>query len=128
MKRRSVLSLVSVIAFILFVSGSVLAQSSNTNQIKNQIKSQLKLQDQNQLQNKIHGSHFIDNNNDGYNDNAPDADGDGIPNGQDPDYTRPLDGTGSKFKGDRSGFGYGYKRGSGVCDGTGPKGFRRNGK
>ncbi len=30
---------------------------------------------------------FIDENGDGYNDNAPDADGDGIPNGMDPDYT-----------------------------------------
>lgn len=28
---------------------------------------------------------------------APDADGDGIPNGQDPDYVRPADGTGSQF-------------------------------
>ena len=35
-----------------------------------------------------HGSHFVDENGDGYNDNAPDADGDGIPNGQDPDYER----------------------------------------
>ena len=35
-----------------------------------------------------HGSHFVDVNGDGYNDNAPDADGDGIPNGQDPDYVR----------------------------------------
>jgi hypothetical protein len=28
---------------------------------------------------------------------APDADGDGIPNCQDPDYTPPADGTGSQF-------------------------------
>jgi hypothetical protein len=28
---------------------------------------------------------------------APDADGDGIPNGQDPDYQPPADGTGSRF-------------------------------
>jgi len=33
-----------------------------------------------------HGPRFVDLNNDGYNDNAPDADGDGIPNGQDEDY------------------------------------------
>ncbi len=31
---------------------------------------------------------FVDANNDGINDNAKDADGDGIPNGQDPDYTK----------------------------------------
>ncbi len=36
-----------------------------------------------------HGKNFIDNNGDGYNDNAPDHDGDGIPNGLDPDYTGP---------------------------------------
>lgn len=33
-----------------------------------------------------HGAGFVDANGDGYNDNAPDHDGDGIPNGQDPDY------------------------------------------
>lgn len=33
-----------------------------------------------------HGRNFVDNNGDGYNDNAPDHDGDGIPNGLDPDY------------------------------------------
>ena len=34
-----------------------------------------------------HGSGFVDENGDGFNDNAPDADGDGIPNGMDEDYT-----------------------------------------
>lgn len=33
-----------------------------------------------------HGPGFVDQNGDGYNDNAPDQDGDGIPNGQDSDY------------------------------------------
>ncbi|MBN1638015.1 MAG: hypothetical protein JW866_03550 [Ignavibacteriales bacterium] len=32
------------------------------------------------------GNNFIDLDGDGYNDNAPDHDGDGIPNGLDPDY------------------------------------------
>jgi len=40
----------------------------------------------------IHGSRFVDENGDGYNDNAPDHDGDGIPNGLDPDYTGPKKG------------------------------------
>ncbi|HES58945.1 MAG: hypothetical protein JW956_02100 [Calditrichaceae bacterium] len=31
---------------------------------------------------------FVDNDNDGYNDNAPDHDGDGIPNGLDPDWRK----------------------------------------
>jgi hypothetical protein len=38
---------------------------------------------QNELQ---HGNRFEDKNGDGFNDNAPDHDGDGIPNGQDSDY------------------------------------------
>lgn len=40
-----------------------------------------------------HGYRFVDNNGDGYNDNAPDHDGDGIPNGLDSDYH------GRKFRG-----------------------------
>jgi hypothetical protein len=32
--------------------------------------------------------HFIDKDGDGYNDNAPDHDGDGIPNGLDPDWQK----------------------------------------
>ncbi len=41
---------------------------------------------------------FIDEDGDGFNDLAPDADGDGIPNGQDPDYVKPGDGTGNQHK------------------------------
>lgn len=41
---------------------------------------------------------FIDEDGDGFNDLAPDHDGDGIPNGLDPDYVRPEDGTGSQFQ------------------------------
>lgn len=37
---------------------------------------------------------FIDEDGDGFNDLAPDADGDGIPNGLDPDYEKPEDGSG----------------------------------
>ena len=41
------------------------------------------------------GSNFIDLNGDGFNDNAPDHDGDGIPNGLDEDYVKNAqDGTG----------------------------------
>jgi hypothetical protein len=40
---------------------------------------------------------FVDLNGDGINDNAIDSDGDGIPNGQDPDYVRPQNGTGQKI-------------------------------
>lgn len=48
---------------------------------------------------------FLDENGDGFNDLAPDADGDGIPNGLDADYAPPLDGTGNRFNAD-----------TGVCD------------
>ncbi len=40
---------------------------------------------------------FLDENGDGFNDLAPDADGDGIPNGLDPDYAPPADGSGYQF-------------------------------
>jgi len=42
---------------------------------------------------------FLDENGDGFNDLAPDADGDGIPNGVDPDYAPPMDGTGNRLGG-----------------------------
>jgi len=51
---------------------------------------------------------YIDENGDGFNDNAPDADGDGIPNGMDDDFVRPMDGSGN-----------GFGPGDGDCDGTG---------
>ena len=42
---------------------------------------------------------FVDLNGDGYNDNAPDADGDGIPNGLDPDYIKSeKDGNGNQYR------------------------------
>ena len=41
-----------------------------------------------------HGKKFVDVNGDGYNDNAKDDDGDGIPNGQDPDYVKTGAGKG----------------------------------
>lgn len=90
-----------------------------------------------------HGPGFVDENGDGYNDNAPDFDNDGIPNGQDPDYQPLRDSSGQgRRMGNGSaagtGNGKGYHRrfarsgdsignggrGTGVCDGTGPKGFR----
>ena len=68
-----------------------------------------------------------------------DDDGDGIINCQDPDYVRPMDGTGKKLgkmhagkwgsgKGigqGGNGTGTGSGAGTGICDGTGPKGKGR---
>ena len=60
--------------FILFTAPLIQAQdSTHTN---------------NQSKDKTHGQHFIDEDGDGYNDNAPDHDGDGIPNGLDPDWQK----------------------------------------
>lgn len=95
---------------------------------------------------------FIDENGDGIADVIRDHDGDGIPNGQDPDWTRPGDGTGYQVQNrhgkgtdgagrsglqagqaNRASFGKGSFRGgqagspglgagTGLCDGAGPKG------
>lgn len=63
-----------------------------------------------------HGPKFVDRNGDGFNDNAPDADGDGIPNGQDPDYT-----------GVKSGKGFVDANGDGINDNAGSKNGGKNG-
>jgi hypothetical protein len=108
-------------------------QNQNQNQLKQQNKNQTKTQTK--VQNQIHGGGFVDIDGDGINDNAIDSDGDGIPNGQDPDYVKPNDGTGQmnqygKGKGENKkgnmwgpndGTGYGPGGKSGNCDGTGPK-------
>ncbi len=80
-----------------------------------------------------HGKGFVDKNGDGYNDNAPDHDGDGIPNGLDPDYTGPKlqrnkfvdlngdginDNAGKGKRGKMNGFGPGNQDG-GQMSGTG---------
>lgn len=86
---------------------------------------------------------FVDENGDGINDNFRDHDGDGIPNHDDPDWTRPGDGTGYKNganQGNRAGNGMRSRNrmsnrntvrtntqaGTGVCDGTGIQNSRRS--
>ena len=64
-------------------------------QTKAEVKAQNKVQTKSAYQHRF-GTVFIDENGDGINDAARDADGDGIPNGQDADWTRPLDGSGYK--------------------------------
>lgn len=90
------------------------------------------------------GPLFVDQDGDGICDFARDHDNDGIPNCQDPDWSRPQDGTGYKNRNanapssNRFGFrkgnhdGKAWKKGSfrqsranfgsSLCDGTGPKG------
>ncbi len=69
-----------------------------------------------------HGPGFVDNDGDGYNDRAPDADGDGIPNGLDDDYVGPRNGRVSR--------GFVDKDGDGINDNApawGSRGARQRG-
>jgi hypothetical protein len=64
---------------------------------------------------------FVDEDGDGFNDLAPDADGDGIPNGLDPDYVKPEDGEGMQYQWGLSDelFGhFGEGAGEGMGDGN----------
>ena len=78
------------ITLIVFLFSSVLF-AQDTTQTKTNIKNKGEVTQQAKTQkgnlNRLqHGRQFVDKDGDGYNDNAPDHDGDGIPNGQDPDY------------------------------------------
>lgn len=71
---------------------------------------------------------FLDEDGDGFNDLAPDADGDGIPNGLDPDYAPVCDGTGDGLGlQERSGAsnqdGFIYRQGYNYNHRTGTTGF-----
>jgi len=66
---------------------------------------------------------FVDIDNNGINDRARDANSDGIPDGQDPTYVRPQDGS-DAGRGAVSGTGTGTP----VLDGTGPHGAGRAGR
>jgi hypothetical protein len=85
-----------------FASAQDGSQAAAKSQEKAQVKTALKASGettQNKVQTKSAFRHgyriaFVDENGDGINDLARDADGDGIPNGQDPDWVKPQDGTG----------------------------------
>ena len=129
---------IAALAGILLILGASfsLAQDQNRAEEKNRVlaKSQARQQVR---------TMFMDQNGDGINDRMRDHDNDGIPNGQDPDWNRPEDGTGYKNRfqkgsanqfGNRKGFqGSGQWNnssfrngqnglGGGICDGMGPKG------
>lgn len=93
-----------MVGFLIIGAAFAAAQEKTQTQAqeKAQIKTELKAKGETQ-QNKVqaksefrHGYRiaFVDENGDGINDLAKDADGDGIPNGQDPDWAKPADGTG----------------------------------
>ena len=113
MKTRIILSALAVLAIAAFGS-PVFAQTDGSGGFRYMVGG------------------FLHENGDGFNDLAPDADGDGIPNGVDPDYAPPMDGTGNRLGADtgcdEDGFAYrqGLKwshrlgaTGFGPGDGTG---------
>ena len=79
MNRQLNYVIIQIIIISLFSLSSIYAQDSvKTKNEGNEKEVQIK-----------HGPKFVDEDGDGFNDNAPDHDGDGIPNGLDPDYKRP---------------------------------------
>jgi hypothetical protein len=71
--------------FVIVVFSSGLSYSQDTTKSKDKDK---KLPTVIKHQHRQRAQNFVDKNGDGYNDNAPDDDGDGIPNGLDPDYVK----------------------------------------
>lgn len=69
--------------FIFVAAITVLVFGLNTTVNYAQSTEELGADEQTEIE---HGPNFVDEDGDGFNDNAPDADGDGIPNGQDADY------------------------------------------
>lgn len=72
---------IALVLFVLLLSGSrsvFASDSTSTKKDKQALKGQTEA--------KLHHRRFIDLDGDGFNDFAPDADGDGIPNGLDPDF------------------------------------------
>lgn len=69
--------------FLLFIVCGTLTAQADSTKSKNPGESKEKTKN-------MHGRFFVDLDGDGFNDNAPDHDGDGIPNGLDPDYKRMM--------------------------------------
>jgi len=93
------IALISTIALLCFVpSGNLQAQDST--KVSEKQKSEKKLFGKEKKKRMRHGRSFVDKDGDGYNDNAPDHDGDGIPNGLDADWKKRKKGR-KKHKGSR---------------------------
>ena len=140
MKKMLALTVGFLVLGFAFAAAQDKTQTQEKAQVQTQVKAQTKAQARVQTKSELrlrNRTAFVDENGDGINDFARDADGDGIPNCQDPDWSRPLDGSGYKAQskmgqGQKAGFGKSSFRtgvtsaartsGTGVCDGTGPKG------
>ncbi len=135
---------------LLLGAGLGLAQEKERTQVRNEVQNQTRTrtEDGKGVQARTETRtrkqiRFLDENGDGINDLLfRDDDGDGVPNGRDPDWTAPKDGSGYQMpaqagarKGQaglastgkwtknsfRTGMA-GVGAGTGICDGTGPKG------
>ena len=104
-----------ITVFSVFLYVNIFAQHSGNVKVKHGKKN---IQVQTEVNNGNHKAKgFVDIDGDGYNDNAPDHDGDGIPNGLDPDFK----------KGHRMGRGFIDLDGDGINDNAG-FGARKHGK
>jgi len=118
---NSITVALTLILSLIFASFAI-GQNTTKNNSKNEKSSSVKVQvqkptiDPSQMQ---HGYWFVDKDGNGYNDNAPDHDADGIPNGVDPDFA----------KGSRMGRGFVDSNGDGINDlQTGRSGKGRRGR
>ena len=132
--------------------GASFAQTTGQSANRAEVRKRSEVRNRSQFRDQFR-YRFVDENGDGINDLLRDSDGDGVPNCQDPDWAPPRDGSGYHggngnggggprgFLGSRAGFrgaGRGMSRGAfrgarggfgtGVCDGTGPKGNTGRGR
>jgi len=108
---KKMLALTVGLLILGFAFATAQDQTATKSQEKAQIQTGLKAKgetQQNKVQAKPEFRHrnriaFVDENGDGINDLARDHDGDGVPNGQDPDWAKPEDGTGYKAQNKKGG-------------------------
>jgi len=120
---KDVTQILAVLAISISLITGAFAENTQTDDLsknENEESKQFSLKDRNQNSGEnnnseenliIHGPNFVDANGDGYNDNAPDHDNDGIPNGQDSDYVRSGKGKGQQNFIDEDGDGIADNRG-----------------
>lgn len=80
-----------------YVFGQEQSKKTVRNEIRNKVQTEVQARTKAEMRNRVM---FMDENGDGINDFARDHDNDGVPNCQDPDWTRPEDGSGymNRFK------------------------------
>ena len=103
---------------LILAGGIVFADDPGQVRDRNQVNVKAKPQNKSQYQNRLM---FVDEDGDGICDALRDHDNDGIPNGQDPDWNKPQDGTGNQFKkgkGNQNGNGNGEGNGNGNRNGN----------